>query len=329
MAAAPCNTRVVRNPHWLAQSAAGVALLCASSPCRGESGLPTTLDFRAGPDCPSQASFVAKINARTPIEVVDQGAALRLQISLSSDAPSARGVLGTGSAGSGDFREVSAPSCEQVADALALIAALLVERTKRERAAAPPPPPPPSAVVRAAPTLPTAAPRPRPRARRVMLGAKAALSRPITRETLTGAGLSLLVDTSLSWWLSIAYLRNDALSAPRNARLAVGAATVGIGPPALRFGPFDFAAAFAGQGAFITASGVGVDVSTSARRSEWSLGALSRLNVEAMPGGLVFLELGAFAPLFERRFSTLSPDKVVAETAPISPEFGLGFSLSL
>jgi len=220
---------------------------------------------------------------------------------------------------------VDARSCNEVADALALIAALVIERTQRAHAAHPPPIPAP-----APPPKPPAPPRRSPTRRNPELGLAGFATRPMAAPPLTGAAVSLLVAGGLTWWLSAHYSRNDVLASPDAARLGFGGLVLGVGPPVLRLGSrVQLAMALAAEGGFLTAEGVNVDVTSSARRSYWAGGLLGRVQSRVASHVYSFLELGVFAPVVERRFSTREPYDLVSRTARVAPHAALGFALSL
>jgi hypothetical protein len=234
-------------------------------------------------------------------------------------------VLQTGADGATDAREVEARSCDEVADALALIAALMIERTKREQASRPAP-------------APSAAPPPRrvvalespPKPKRVELGLYTLATRPMASAPLAGAGVSLFVAGDLTWWLSVHYSRNDVLASPRAARFGFGELVLGAGPPALNLGSrAQLAVALAAEGAFLTAEGVDVDVKSSARRSYWAVGALGRVRLEVASQVCLFATVGGLVPLIERRFSTRVPYELVGQTSSVAPHAALGLALSL
>jgi hypothetical protein len=89
------------------------------------------------------------------------------------------------------------------------------------------------------------------------------------------------------------------------------------------------AAAVAAQGGFLTAEGVDVDVTSTARRSYWGAGTVGRAHFKLVEHVGVFAEVGAFVPLVERRFSTREPYRLVSQTAHVAPQAALGFTLSL
>jgi hypothetical protein len=304
---------------------AALALASAPQPARAGAPLAVKLEFHAEEGCPTEQEFLKRVTSRADVRLVDDARALRLRVSLATTGNGARGELRAGAEDATDAREVDARSCDEVADALALIATLVVERTKREQATQPtsiaPVTPSPRRVTSAKPGR---APR------RLELGLMAIATRPMASTPLTGAGVSLFVPGGVTWWLSAHYSRNDVLAAPHGARLGFGGLVVGAGPPGLRLGSHvQVAAALAVEGAFLTAEGVDVDVTSSAKRSYWAAGALGRIQWEVAHHAWVFTELGGFGPLVERRFSTGEPYELASHTASVALHAALGFALSL
>ena len=111
------------------------------------------LQVEAGPDCTTREELTARVAARTRrIDLIAPGSAPDAPLVRVVIRPGPRAVLGELTirqpAGSPALRRLSAPSCEQLTDALALLIALAFDpETTGEPAAPPPkapPPPPPS-----------------------------------------------------------------------------------------------------------------------------------------------------------------------------------------
>lgn len=307
---------------------ATLAAAMSSKPAQAEVPVAMKLEFRATSGCPTQPEFLRRLTSRAQVRLVDAAESLRLRVSLDTSGSGARGELRAGTDTDANAREVEARSCEEVADALALIAALMIERTQRAQAARP----------RATPLAPNPGPPPQrvdsvqqaQTPRKLELALQVVATRPMTSTFLTGAGVSLLVSRSLTWWLSAHYSRNDVVGSAHRARFGFGGLLLGVGPPALQLGSrVRLAAALAAEGAFLTAEGVDVDVKSSARRSYWAGGALARvhLNLKAHVG--MFVDLGGFVPLVERRFSTREPYELVGQTSSVAAHAALGFAVSL
>jgi hypothetical protein len=116
---------------------------------------PIRLDYQSGPGCPDEASFVARIRARTQrAHLVTEGESARefdVRIAASGRPSGPSGTVTVVNHGHAEgARSVSAGTCEEVADALSLIVALALA----PRALAPAAPEPPSS------TVPSSAPAP-------------------------------------------------------------------------------------------------------------------------------------------------------------------------
>lgn len=304
---------------------ATLAVATSPKPARAEPPLTVKLEFRAEDGCPNEQEFLSRLTSRAELRLVAEAEALLLRVWLGVTGSGARGALRAGAEGATDAREVEAASCGEVADALALIAALMIERTKREQASRPTPVAPSSP-----PPISVAAPKLPPSRRQLHIGLGAVATRPMASAPLTGVGISLFVAGSLTWWLSAQYSRNDALASPGRARFGFGGLVLGAGPPVLNLGSrLQLAAAVAVQGAFLAAEGVDVDVKSSARRSYWAAGALGRAQLKLANHAGVFAEVGGFVPMVERRFSTREPYVLVGQTASVAPHAALGLALSL
>jgi hypothetical protein len=324
-----CHAGLVRCRPGLASAAVLAALGCAPRPARADvPALPVKLDFQADAACPDSSRFLARIHSRTPLRVSNDSDALVLRVVLRSSAGGFHGQLRTGVAEVGETREVSAATCEEVADALALIGALIVERSRREQAEQRPAKRAPRAPARAPAVVDDRASAPQHERPAILLGAEALIARPLTSDVLTGGSLSMFVDAGLSWWLSAGYARNDLVRSPARAELGYGAINFGLGPPSLKLTQrARLALAVCGEGGFVTADGLGVDVPMSARRSYWALGVLARLQWAVFEQGFFSLQGAGLVPLVERGFSTREPYERVATTTIIAPKMSVGFGL--
>lgn len=320
----PCESPGVPVRVGVLVAATLPTLLWVTPAAATEPPLAISLDFRGEAGCSSQQAFLDKVRARVAFVLAEAPQALRLEVTLTRTPDGSQGHLRSGS-GDSDARELEARTCDEVADALALITALVIERTQREQAAKPD--------QRIAVMRPIASPAlvPKRAARtHIALGAQAQATRVLDMAPLLGAGLGLWVDAGLSWGLSAQYARNDLLGEPSRARVAFGSVTFAVGPRSLELAPrLRLAGTVATQGGFVAADGVSVDVSTSARRSYWAFGLLARLQLQATSRGFAYLALAGFVPLIERRFRTLEPERQVASTVKVAPEVALGFALTL
>jgi hypothetical protein len=97
------------------------------------------LDYEAPAECPSAAAFAAKIEGHTPLarQVAGADASRRFRAVFDTSQPAARGRLEiVDYDGAPSVREVEGRDCTEVADALALIAAIVIDPNARP--AAPP-----------------------------------------------------------------------------------------------------------------------------------------------------------------------------------------------
>jgi hypothetical protein len=136
--------RARRSWAWLlsfavAASAPGAQRLCAQVPENAD----FALVYRAPEGCPERAQFERQLRARMP-----QRAALsaRIEVRIAREASKSVGELALARAGSDPaVRRIEAPRCEEVVEALALAAALLLDpvaAAPSERVREPPPPVP-------------------------------------------------------------------------------------------------------------------------------------------------------------------------------------------
>ncbi len=298
---------------------------------RAQSGpLLTEVDYHAPLECPDAATFLQRVSARSPVQPSKAASPLRLRVDLSVSPEGARGDLTASSADGTDTRSVTASSCAEVVDALALIAALAVERVQRthverQQAQAQRPEPRRTAAARAEPRPP---PGPRPKPTRVDLGLGGAAAKVTTGPIFLGSELSLSVTRGFVYFLSASYLTNALLA--NDAEYGFGALTVAAAPPSWpRDSAIRASAGLAVRGGFLTAKALDTERSTFVRRSYWALGLWARLSFDITPGALLFLDGSLVAPLYERRFHTLEPDVLIGSTVPLAVGAAAGFALSL
>lgn len=118
-----------------------LALLITSTPCLAAFGASTdgiAIFYKAGARCPDAAEFIAKVHERTAharLASSPAEATISVEVGLADDH--AVGRLERASAsGAPEKREVSGASCEDVASAMALIAALMIEESSPPAASA-------------------------------------------------------------------------------------------------------------------------------------------------------------------------------------------------
>jgi len=157
------------------------ALLLLGRPAHAQSGSEASepespryrLLYTAPAGCPDRAAFATGISARTSrprlVEDDDPGAAIVLRVAIASSGnESASGRLDLREPdGTEETRSVASRTCGEVANALALVAAVLLDpdaRVSPEPALPPPPPPGPATTpVAPVPTSSAANPKPPPR----------------------------------------------------------------------------------------------------------------------------------------------------------------------
>jgi hypothetical protein len=110
-------------------SVAFVALAAGHLVAAEETGELLRIEYRADPSCPDEPAFVARVRARTALfHVVTSGDASRtFKVSLQAGrSPSGRIEIQEAGRAQG-ARSVSAATCSEVADAIALVAALAID----------------------------------------------------------------------------------------------------------------------------------------------------------------------------------------------------------
>jgi hypothetical protein len=120
-------------PHgWRVAAAIAVpwlAIGCVEVALAAEPEERIRLEYRAGAGCPDEASFLARVGARTQrARVVGEGEAARtFRVQLAAGAQPSGSVTVVDGARSQGTRNVEADTCAEVADALALIVALALD----------------------------------------------------------------------------------------------------------------------------------------------------------------------------------------------------------
>jgi hypothetical protein len=157
----------------LAVLAAGVGMVpsLVSSASADETGEPIQLDYRASPACPSRESFLARVRARTNlarfVSKAESEKPSRTIVVVAKEGPPAAGSMSVhGPEGDEEPRWIQGGSCENVADALALMVALTVDPQATEPAtatsgsstAAAAAPAPPASVAEVPPSVPAGPP---------------------------------------------------------------------------------------------------------------------------------------------------------------------------
>jgi hypothetical protein len=120
------------------------------------------LDYEAPAQCPASTAFAAKIEGHTPLARLSttETASRRFRAVFDTSGPAARGRLEiVDFDGTASVREVEGRDCNEVADALALIAAIVIDPNARP---ASPPPAEQSAPTRPRPITEVTMPQPIP-----------------------------------------------------------------------------------------------------------------------------------------------------------------------
>jgi hypothetical protein len=102
-----------------------LALLAPVAAQAAEDGL-FPLDYQAPPGCPDRQAFETRVRARLPHRGTVAGAG-RLEVRITMQASIAAGELAMLRDGERTVRRLEAPSCAEAVDALALIAALMLD----------------------------------------------------------------------------------------------------------------------------------------------------------------------------------------------------------
>ncbi len=152
-------------------AASGLGFWLWASLARAQADGSFHLDYEAPENCPAASAFAAKIEGHTPLarQATSEVASRRFRAVFDTSSPAARGRLEiVDFDGTPSVREVEGRDCNEVADALALIAAIVIDPNARP--ASPPPQEPatrprPITEVRMPQPIPApvlVAPRPRP-----------------------------------------------------------------------------------------------------------------------------------------------------------------------
>lgn len=324
-----------------------LALGAASGLARADGGQAaelTVLEVQSAPGCPAPTEVEAEIRWRAPAARIGPDAPRRLRIEL---ARAPRGFVATmtfedhGAAASP--RQVRAPSCADVASAVALIAALTLDpdATTAPRALAPPPlpvgptlelpsltpPPPPAARPGPAAVVAAASSRPRRRGLEVGVAGEARLAVGATPAWLLLGGIAVGVRPRDRRW-------SGSLGV---AAGSVAASTDGVRTEhALMLGR---AAGCAGVARMVEVRGCALadlgwhrvaasDVprATTAHRLWLAVGARAELRYPARGGWYALLGAELVAPLTRDRF-VITPATTVHQAPALVPGLGLGLGL--
>lgn len=282
---------------------------------------PIRIELDAPPGCSSAQAFYQGLRARTEaVRLAAEGeSALRIVVRLAPAGPNVQGELRMLDAQSETVRRVEGPTCDQVAEALSLTAAIALDRgaAPREAPAPVPTPNPPT------PSAPLA----------FELGARASTSEVVSPLVSLGGEIFVRLTRQSNdparptLDLGLFHARNDLL-APASGmvtRLTTVALTLcpigwGLG------GVWKLQPCAVGLGGWLSATDPSLDHPASALRSWWSLGG--RLRAAAALGAHYSLELeaGVNVPLVRRHFFATSPAQVVGETPVVSALGAVGIA---
>jgi hypothetical protein len=324
---------------WATGASIALALGVASQSAHAQAATAqAALDYRPGPGCPDEAAFRGRIDARAPV-TFDPGSSRSLSVTLDEGNPS-RGRLQLTTDGAPVVREVSGGSCDEVASALALIAAVLLEQgANPDEPAVPLPPPPagsPEAPVAAPPpaSAPASpAPPPVPPAEAGASGSPVRIGWAVGAQALLGGGIgpsvaggvrvfgeaSIDVAAHPALRLSASWYPGTELESSLGAiRFSLLAGRLEACPVRLALGAFTLSPCGA-----LDVGSIAAEASAPEARLWLAPGVIGRL--AWFPGRIVGVEVqgGITFPLDHYRFF-FSPEPVVYEVPAVAGEGGLG-----
>jgi hypothetical protein len=309
-------------------------LLCAQ-PARAQA-TPIALEYRASPQCPTEAVFLGELRARTANFVRAEGSPsarrLRIAVDASQEAPVGRLDMAEPS-GEKTTREVIGRTCRQVVAALALVTALALDpnasTAQRPDLAEPPPLPPASA------TLPVAS----------FASDRRWRMTAAVHAGMTGAvppGVTFAVPVFVELGMQPAAPRGWTPSARIGFERSLGA-SVAVAQGSAEFvwtvGRLDLCAALGLSRRVAVGPCVGVDVGAlagagagaianrnQASRPWVALGALARVRWEFLPPLFLEIEAGAIFPMVRDVFVFQKPQISIYSVPFAGPraEAGIG-----
>jgi hypothetical protein len=304
---------------------------------------PVRLRYDAPSGCPDEQAFFSAVQARTALaRAAHEGETARaFRVHIALDAAGSVGELRSIDEGrEGAGRRVEAPSCDEVAQALALTVALSVDPLASmaprppppPTASAPPPappPPPPPVVKHAQPVAP-------PSASHLELALQGIVARELQPFVNAGGALSVAIggpsEGAWSPWLEVAVgqTRNDIFSRPSNADIALTFAALTLCP--LRFGVLpriDARLCGRGEGGIIAAHGRDVPTPHEITRTWWAAGVAGQGRWALSSRLALRLDVGLTVPLAPRQFVIDEPPRPAAESASWVPFAGVGVAFRL
>ena len=327
--------------RFASTAAACSFLALASTQAHADGNEPIRIDYRAPTGCPDEAAFSADVRARTTRWRIETGdaPARRFVVELAPRAARVHGrLLVTAVNGETAVREVDGATCDEVAEALALMTALAIDPhaslapIPRPAPPSPPPPAPPAPPLATMNAAVAEKPLQPPSSRwRLAAGAHAGAAGGVA--PVLAAGMDAFVDATLaraSVWspsarLLLAY--NEALPVSTTAgtakfwrlvgglalcplRLEVIASTLALVPcAALDVGAVDATGTDTPNGRHERRTWLDTGITG---RLEWAVGARVSLEVEG----------GALFPLF--RYHSTFPTLAVYDTPLVAGFAGAG-----
>jgi len=318
------------------------AALCMSFTLRAtaQSSGAFQLDYRASPGCPTAAEFVARVVQYTPLARLAASGepSHELHVVIETDAGGATGRLAfVALDGSASERTVAARDCTEVTDALALVAAIVID-PNAERALPETAPPSQTAPAgrnpeRAGPARPLVEPPPRPaRTIEAVEGSLPWRLGPAFQAGVVGSGLTPNLGIALFSGIELV-LEREALLAPslrlsgyhvRSADVATAAGSASFEWTAARLSacPLRWSAAFVGirpclfgDVGRLRAEGYAT-VNREEHSTLWTaIGAALRTEATLLEVLAVEVEFGAAFPLSNDRFF-FEPDQNAYEIGP-------------
>ncbi len=314
----------------------GALAFCAAA----EASTPTPIRVEFEPDavCSTPEEFYDAVRGRSDRLRLAEGGerAFYVKVKLTQSGSNVRGELRViHEHGETNPRAVEGDSCDVVVAALSLTAALAVDAVVAEGAQAAPPQAPVPAPAPSPVSADTAAPETSATETSVsfVLGAHALAAQVLAPGATFGGGLAARVrlDTPSSFdpsfGLALAHTRNDLFETPETILVRWWVAHLTFCPGRLDLGEaFSVEPCALGGAGLLVVSGRALEEPKTATRAWWSAGILLRGSAALGPRAALELELGAAAPLSERRFVTAPAGESVAETQTLSPLASIGIT---
>jgi hypothetical protein len=342
-------------PTWLV-----VLLTAPSLGAREARPVQARLTYEAPPGCPDRAAFEAKVRRRTPWLREDGASPDSVTLAVTVDAeehPASGRVEVVSPQGERTSRSLTAASCEELTDALALMTALSIDllagasdgllQAPRERPEAPPSPPPraepaasspppaprtppPGPVPRVAPPPPASPPPDRSRGWRFAAGVGADVSWGVTPEVMFGPRASVEATSPRRGVLGLSLRAAVARAARASMPVSGGEAdftwtigTLDICPLRWEQGSLTLAPCARLEAGKLDGTGVNVMPVHDAPRGWLAVAALARLRWTFAPPLALEIEGGVRAPFIRDRF-IFDPDTLVYQPPPLSALAGAG-----